>query len=303
METPTPINGRKPDEDAFEPVNPTKVTASMLDDPSFITARPIDRLLAVMARLRDPNRGCPWDLAQNFSTIVPYTIEEAYEVADAVARDDLPALKDELGDLLLQVVFHSRIAEEQAAFDFDAVAEAVIAKMIRRHPHVFGDAKANDPQAVVVSWERIKEAERRASAKPKERQSALDGVAQALPALSRAEKLQRRASRVGFDWGAPGPILDKIAEEIVELGAEMKTADKTRMTDELGDVLFAVVNLARHLGVDAEAALRGTNEKFSRRFKFVEQQLELKDKKPESSTLQEMEDLWAAAKSSERKTA
>lgn len=272
----------------------------MIDDPAFRSARPIDRLLAVMARLRDPEAGCPWDLAQNFRTIAPYTIEEAYEVADAVEREDLHGLRDELGDLLLQVVFHARMAEELGHFDFDAVADAIVAKMLRRHPHVFGAEDASDAEAVRINWERIKATERAAKTVSHAVPSALDGVAYALPALARAEKLQRRAARVGFDWGAPEPILDKIAEEIGELGAELATADKDRLADELGDVIFAVVNLARHLEIDAEAALRGTNAKFERRFKSVEQALRLQGKLPEESSLDDMEVLWQRAKEAER---
>jgi MazG family protein len=268
----------------------------MFDDPAFRDARPIDRLLAVMARLRDANGGCPWDLAQDFKTIAPYTIEEAYEVADAIERDDMAGLKDELGDLLLQVVFHARMGEEIGAFDFDAVADTIVDKMLRRHPHVFGSVTASTKAAVNDNWESIKAAERAAKHTGDEPSSVLDGVAKALPALARAEKLQRRASRVGFDWGAPEPILDKIAEEIGELGAELPTADKAKITDELGDVLFAVVNLARHLEIDPEVALRGTNAKFERRFKYIERMLLLNGKSPEDSSLEEMDALWNEAK-------
>jgi ATP diphosphatase len=268
----------------------------MFDDPAFRDARPIDRLLAVMARLRDANGGCPWDLAQDFKSIAPYTIEEAYEVADAIERDDMPSLKDELGDLLLQVVFHARMGEEIGAFDFDAVANTIVDKMLRRHPHVFGSANAATKAAVNDNWESIKAAERAAKHTGDQPSSVLDGVAKALPALARAEKLQRRASRVGFDWGAPEPILDKIAEEIGELGAELPTADKAKITDELGDVLFAVVNLARHLEIDPEVALRGTNAKFERRFKYIERMLLLNGKSPEDSSLEEMDALWNEAK-------
>jgi MazG family protein len=266
----------------------------MMDDPAFRSARPIDRLLAVMARLRDPGDGCPWDLAQDFRSISPYTIEEAYEVADAIERDDLSGLEDELGDLLLQVVFHARMGEELGRFNFDSVAETIVAKMLRRHPHVFGANAATTAGA--VNDER---ARKNAGAGPV---SVLDGVAQALPALLRAEKLQRRASRVGFDWGAPEPILDKIAEEIAELGAELATADKVRIADELGDVLFAVVNLARHLEIDPEAALRGTNAKFERRFKYIEHVLRAGGRSPDSSSLEEMDRLWQEAKKVEATT-
>jgi ATP diphosphatase len=274
---------------------------AMIDDPAFLSARPIDRLLAIMARLRDTDGGCPWDLAQTFTTIAPYTIEEAYEVADAVERGDMDELKDELGDLLLQVVFHARMGQEIGRFDFDSVAEAIVAKMLRRHPHVFGPIKGAGISAVNDNWESIK-AEERARKQPGEGEarSVLDGVARNLPALLRAEKLQRRASRVGFDWGAPEPILDKIAEEIAELGAELPTADKDRMQDELGDVIFAVVNLARHLDIDAEVALRGTNAKFERRFRYIEQMLINEGKTPETSTLEEMDALWRRAKHAEK---
>ena len=218
----------------------------------------IDRLIAIMARLRDPVEGCEWDRAQNFATIAPYTIEEAYEVADAIARDDMLDLKDELGDLLLQVVFHSRIAEEAGAFTFDDVAIAIADKMERRHPHIFGDADDGHPD-----WERLKAAERTA----KGASGALAGVAIGLPALIRAEKLQKRAARVGFDWpDASGPR-DKINEEIAEV--EFATTDADRL-GEIGDLLFVVVNWARHLGIDPEAALRTSNAKFERRFDFME---------------------------------
>jgi len=270
----------------------------MIDDPAFRSARPIDRLLAVMARLRDAETGCPWDLAQDFGTIAPYTIEEAYEVADAIERDDMDSLRDELGDLLLQVVFHARMAEEKGRFDFDAVAEAIVEKMLRRHPHVFGPVRGVRIDAVNDNWETIKATER-AEKSGDEPPSVLDGVARALPALMRAAKLQRRASRVGFDWGAPEPILDKIAEEIAELGAELPAGDKNRITDELGDVLFAVVNLARHLDIDPEVALRGTNAKFERRFRYIEHALREAGTSPENSSLEEMDALWRRAKTTE----
>ncbi|HLG85721.1 MAG TPA: nucleoside triphosphate pyrophosphohydrolase [Alphaproteobacteria bacterium] len=277
----------------------------MIDDSAFRDARPIDRLLAVMARLRDKERGCPWDVAQDFATIAPYTVEEAYEVADAIDRRDFAGLREELGDLLLQIAFHARMAEEEGRFDFDDVAETIVAKMIRRHPHVFGDIDAADEAAVHANWERIKAEERAAKGAKSgsEDNGALAGVARALPALVRAEKLQKRASRVGFDWGAPAPILDKIAEEIGELRAELPIADKARLSDELGDVLFAVVNLARHLGIDPETALHGTNAKFERRFGEVERRLRVDGRKPEDSSLEEMEALWQAAKEAERTSA
>jgi len=216
----------------------------------------IDRLLQIMARLRDPETGCPWDLEQNFETIAPYTIEEAYEVADAIARHDLAALKDELGDLLLQVVFHAQMAAERRDFSFDDVAHAISDKMERRHPHVFGDA-------LTLDWEGIKEEERQALDDP----SALAGVALGLPALLRAEKLQKRAARTGFDWPDPEGARAKVIEEIAEIDA---ARDPDALEDEMGDLLFAVVNWARKLGIDPEAALRRGNRKFEQRFRQIE---------------------------------
>jgi MazG family protein len=272
----------------------------MLDDPEFRAARPIDQLLIVMAQLRHPVSGCPWDLAQDFRSIAPYTIEEAYEVADAIERDDLPHLKEELGDLLLQVVFHSRLGEEQGQFDFDAVVVTIVDKMIRRHPHIFSETSPIGPDAVNDNWERIKAEERAQKNAAHQPASALADVARALPALARAQKLQSRASRVGFDWGAAEPILDKIAEEIGELGAELADFDIARITDELGDVMFALVNLARHLDIDAEAALRGTNAKFERRFAYIEKVLAARGATPETSTLEEMDSIWNEARQSEK---
>ena len=258
---------------------------------------PLARLLAVMAWLRDRQHGCPWDIDQTFKTIAPYTIEEAYEVADAIERDDMPALKEELGDLLLQVVYHSQMASEAGAFRFEDVAAAIADKMVDRHPHVFGDLKIADADAQTVSWEARKAAERarKGGADPA---GALDGVARALPALLRAEKIQKRAARVGFDWKTIGPVIDKIEEELGELRSELEAGktDPARITDELGDVLFAVANLARHCKVDPEAALRSTNDKFEKRFRYVEQQLSLRGKKPVEATLEEMEALWQEAK-------
>jgi len=268
--------------------------------------RNIDRLIEIMARLRDPDRGCPWDVKQNFGTIAPYTIEEAYEVADAIARNDLDALKDELGDLLLQVVFHARMAEEAGQFDFDAVAAAISDKMTRRHPHVFGAVEIRDAEAQRVAWEAHKEDERadKAARRGKRAESVLDGVAIALPALLRALKLQRRAARVGFDWEAVGGILDKINEEIRELQNElMQDAPPDRLEEELGDLLFAVVNLARRLEIDPEAALRAGNAKFERRFRRVEVLLAERGKTPAQSTLAEMDTLWDAVKLEERSSA
>jgi len=252
-----------------------------------------------MAWLRDRQYGCPWDIDQTFRTIAPYTIEEAYEVADAIERDDLPALKEELGDLLLQVVYHAQIAQEAKAFGFDDVAAAIAEKMIDRHPHVFGDLKIADADAQTVSWEARKAAERAKKAGTAATPTgALDGVARALPALLRAEKLQKRAARVGFDWKEIGPVIAKIEEELGELRAELDTAaiDPARLQDELGDVLFAVANLARHCKIDPEAALRSTNDKFERRFRHIERRLAEKGRQPAEATLEEMEALWQEAK-------
>ncbi len=260
--------------------------------------RPIDRLLAIMARLRDPERGCPWDREQDFATIAPYTIEEAYEVADAIERDDMAALKEELGDLLLQVVYHAQMASEAKAFGFDDVAAAIADKMVDRHPHVFGDTTVATAEAQTVSWETRKATERAAKASGQPA-GALDGVARALPALLRAEKIQKRAARVGFDWKETGPVIDKIEEELGELRAELAAGavDPARVTDELGDVLFAVANLARHCKVDPEAALRSTNDKFERRFRHIERRLAETGRTPSDATLEEMEALWQEAKS------
>jgi MazG family protein len=262
---------------------------------------PLARLLAVMAWLRDRQHGCPWDIDQTFRTIAPYTIEEAYEVADAIERDDMPALKEELGDLLLQVVYHAQMASEMppeaGGFRFEDVAAAIADKMVDRHPHVFGDLKIADADAQTVSWEARKAAERAKKA-GEQPGGALDGVARALPALLRAEKIQKRAARVGFDWKTIGPVIDKIEEELGELRSEIEAGktDPARITDELGDVLFAVANLARHCKVDPEAALRSTNDKFEKRFRYVEQELAVRGKKPAEATLEEMEALWQEAK-------
>lgn len=225
---------------------------------------PLGKLVAIMARLRDPENGCPWDVEQDFRTIAPYTIEEAYEVADAIERDDMAALKDELGDLLLQVVFHARMAEEAGQFDVSDVIGAICDKMIRRHPHVFGDAEARDGNTVLANWETIKAAER---AGKDEDKSALAGVAAALPALLRAEKLQKRAARVGFDWpDADGPRA-KISEELAEIAG---ATSRDEIEDEVGDLIFATVNFARHLKIDPETALRKANLKFEKRFRAME---------------------------------
>lgn len=265
---------------------------------------PIDRLIAIMARLRDPKGGCPWDLEQNFATIAPYTIEEAYEVADAIARGDMAALREELGDLLLQVVYHARMAEERGDFRFDDVARAIADKMVARHPHVFGDAEVDGAAAQTRMWEEFKSRERAAKSnnaggKPV---SALDDVPLALPALVRAEKLQKRAARVGFDWPEAAQVLDKIEEEIAELRAELKSGAKpARLEDEVGDLLFALANLARHVKIDPETALRACNAKFERRFRAIEQALAKQGRSPGDATLDEMEALWQDAKRAERK--
>ena len=265
-----------------------------------MTAAPdLPRLLEVMARLRDPARGCPWDREQSFRTIAPYTIEEAYEVAEACERGDAAALKDELGDLLFQVVFHARMAEEDDLFAFNDVALAITEKMLRRHPHVFGDAVIADAAAQTTAWEAHKAAERAASADGTA--SALDGVGTGFPALTRALKLQRRAARVGFDWPDVPPIFDKIDEEMGELRREIATnAAPARLEDEIGDLLFAAVNLARRLTVDPEQALRGTCRKFERRFRHLEAVLAGEGSSPMERSLAELEALWQQAKTEER---
>jgi ATP diphosphatase len=252
----------------------------------------ITRLLDIMARLRDPAQGCPWDQVQTFATIAPYTIEEAYEVADAIARNDMAALPDELGDLLFQVVYHARMAEEAGLFAFNDVARAISDKMVRRHPHVFGDAAARDAAAQTAAWEAQKAAERRA----RDEHGALAGVPVALPALTRAEKLTKRAARVGFDWPDAPAVLDKLDEEIAELRAELPDADPARLADELGDMLFVMANLARKLGLDPETCLRGANEKFYRRFTAVERRLAEQGRTPGETSLGEMEGLWQEVK-------
>src|SRR5580692_1038169 len=268
-------------------------------------SRDIGRLIEIMAALRTPKTGCPWDLEQDFASIAPYTIEEAYEVADAIARNNLNDLEDELGDLLLQVVFHARMAQEQGAFDFGDVVEAITTKLIRRHPHVFGEGQADNPQAVKGLWEDIKAKEKRekaASGRPTE-EGALAGVPVALPALTRALKLQAKASRVGFDWNDPRAVLRKIREEADEIEAELDRgeADTAATAAEVGDLLFAAVNLARHLRADPEAVLRQTNRKFERRFAAIERALAAQGKTPLEATLAEMEALWNEAKAEERR--
>jgi MazG family protein len=273
----------------------------------------IQRLLEIMARLRDPQRGCPWDLQQNFKTIAPYTVEEAYEVADAIERDDLSALRDELGDLLFQVVFHAQMAKEQGAFDFDAVANAICDKMERRHPHVFGDASIADADAQSVAWEEQKRRER-AQKRAGEQASVLDDVPVALPALTRANKLGKRAAQVGFEWSDVHGAIEKLDEEIAEFKAEVRStaclqADTTtegqrqheRLAAELGDVLFCVVNVCRYLKIDPEQALKRTNASFERRFRYVERGLAKQGKTPQEATLAEMDRLWDEGKAHERR--
>jgi nucleoside triphosphate diphosphatase len=272
------------------------------------SAPPIDALIEIMARLRAPKGGCPWDVTQTFASIAPYTIEEAYEVADAIARADMPALKEELGDLLLQVVFHARMAEEAGLFVFSDVVQSISEKMVRRHPHVFGDAYIPDAAAQSLSWENIKSAER---AEIKERggdkdrpPSVLDNIPAGMPAMKQAEKLQKRAARVGFDWTKAQDVLNKIREELEEVAEEFEKSahgnNDARLTDEIGDLLFACVNLARKANIDPGMALRGTNLKFDRRFRRVEALLAAQGRALAEATLDEMEQLWVLAKNEER---
>jgi ATP diphosphatase len=254
------------------------------------------RLLDIMAALRDPATGCPWDKEQTFDTIAPYTIEEAYEVADAIAHRDYAALPDELGDLLFQVVYHARMAEEAGRFDFADVARAISDKMIRRHPHVFGEAAARDAATQTVAWEAHKASERAARAET----GALAGVPVALPALTRAEKLTSRAARVHFDWPNAEAVLEKLDEETAELRAELPTADPARLADEVGDLLFVLANLARKLKLDPEACLRHANQKFTRRFNAMEHHADSAGRSLAEMTLDDMEALWQDVKRAER---
>ncbi len=264
--------------------------------------RNIDRLLTIMAQLRDPQTGCPWDVKQSFATIAPYTIEEAYEVADAIEQNDMAALRDELGDLLLQVVFHARMAEEAGHFAFDDVAAGISDKMTSRHPHVFGDHPAATPEDVNVTWEAQKEAERAVKAGGAGLTlSALDGVTAALPALLRAEKLQKRAARVRFDWPEVTQVFAKLEEETAEIKEVIdQGGDPDRLEDEVGDLLFVAVNLARHLKIDPESALRRTNAKFERRFRAMEAKLAEAGQSAADQSLEALEELWQAAKRAER---
>ncbi|NZD54067.1 nucleoside triphosphate pyrophosphohydrolase [Rhizobium leguminosarum] len=271
-------------------------------------SKDIARLIEIMAALRHPETGCPWDIVQSFETIKPYTIEEAYEVSDAIERGDMDDLCDELGDLLLQVVFHARMAEEAGEFSFGDVVNAITAKMIRRHPHVFARSAADTPDAVKIQWDEIKQAEKRERAERRSRRGItedfnsgfLGSVQRSFPALTEALKLQERAAKVGFDWSAPEPILDKIEEEIGELRAALREGDQAKVSDELGDLIFAVVNIGRHVKADPEQALRGTNTKFRRRFSHIEQVLEAEGETLKDATLERMEEIWQAAKAIER---
>jgi len=271
-------------------------------------SRDIQRLIDIMVALRTPVTGCPWDLVQTFETIKPYTLEEAYEVADAIERADMDDLCDELGDLLLQVVFHARMAEEAGDFSFGDVVEAITKKMIRRHPHVFGISGVDNAKAVKVQWDQIKQEEKRERAEKRaargltsdRKDGYLGSVPRALPALTEALKLQQRAAKVGFDWSSPEPILDKIEEEIAELREALASGDKAKVADELGDLIFAVVNIGRHVDADPEMALRGTNTKFRRRFAHIETSLEKNGETLEGATLDRMEELWVQAKIIER---
>jgi nucleoside triphosphate diphosphatase len=262
-------------------------------------SRDIGRLIDIMARLRDPQTGCPWDVEQDFASIAPFTVEEAYEVTDAIARGDRADLRDELGDLLLQVVFHARMAEEEGSFDFGAVVEAITAKLIRRHPHVFGaeaDGSLADAGGVRQTWEAIKADERQAKAATEKPAGALDGVSVALPGLTRALKLQARAARVGFDWNDAALVLDKLIEEVAEVTDAVEDGGRAECEEEIGDLLFTAVNLARHLDIDPESAMRRANAKFETRFRAIEAALAAEGRSPESSTLAEMEELWQAVK-------
>jgi len=272
-------------------------------------SRDISGLLAIMAALRTPGSGCPWDLEQTFASITPYTLEEAYEVVDAIERGDLGDLKEELGDLLLQVVFHARMAEEQGAFAFPDVVEAITRKLIRRHPHVFGNARDLSPDEVKALWDDIKHEEKAERRAERERlglpsdeggKGFLGGIPAPLPALTRAQKLTAKAAKVGFDWPDAAQVIDKIHEELDEVKEAAETGQPDRIEDEIGDLIFAVANLARHYGVDPETALRHTNAKFERRFSAIETSLQEQGRSLDDASLDEMEALWVAAKNRER---
>lgn len=270
----------------------------------------IARLLEIMAALRTPETGCPWDLEQDFSSIAPYTLEEAYEVVDAIERGDLADLRDELGDLLLQVVFHARMAEEQGAFAFPDVVEAITRKLVRRHPHVFGDSKNLAPERVKALWDEIKREEKAKRRQAREQMGLppepheaglLGGIPTALPALTRAQKLTAKAAKVGFDWPEPAQVIDKIHEELEEVKEASSSGNRAYIEDEIGDLLFSVTNLARHFGIDPETALRRTNAKFERRFGAIEEALKVQGRSLDDASLEEMETLWVQAKLAERK--
>lgn len=255
----------------------------------------MQRLLDIMRRLRDPQRGCPWDLAQNFASLVPHTLEEAYEVADAIERQDYEELRDELGDLLFQVVFYAQLGAEQRRFDFETIAAAIADKLVRRHPHVFADQQIDDAGQQTVAWEAHKAAER--ARKANGDAGALAGVSTTLPSLSRAQKLQRRAQRVGFDWPDVDGVIGKIEEELAECRAELHAGDHARLEEEMGDLLFACVNFARHLDVDAETALRRANRKFEHRFQGMEQHLDRQGLTVQGASLEQMDAAWNTIKS------
>lgn len=268
----------------------------------------LDDLLHLMARLRDPQHGCPWDLRQDYASIVPHTLEEAYEVADAIARRDFPQLRDELGDLLFQVVYYSQLGREDGHFDFAQVVDGITRKLVRRHPHVFPDGDLHGPldlprldeATIKRRWEEIKAEERAEKAAAPEQLSLLDDVPAALPALSRAAKLQKRAANIGFDWADATPVVAKIQEELDEVREAMANGQAAQVAEEVGDLLFVMVNLARHLQVDAEDALRQANAKFERRFRFIEEALKAQDRSPQEASLEEMDALWDAAKVEEK---
>ncbi|MGE6320307.1 nucleoside triphosphate pyrophosphohydrolase [Pseudomonas oryzihabitans] len=268
----------------------------------------LDDLLHLMARLRDPQHGCPWDLRQDYASIVPHTLEEAYEVADTIARRDFPQLRDELGDLLFQVVYYSQLGREDGHFDFAQVVDGITRKLVRRHPHVFPDGDLHGPldlprldeATIKRRWEEIKAEERAEKVAAPEQLSLLDDVPAALPALSRAAKLQKRAANVGFDWADATPVVAKIQEELDEVREAMANGQAAQVAEEVGDLLFVMVNLARHLQVDAEDALRQANAKFERRFRFIEEALKAQDRTPQEASLEEMDALWDAAKVEEK---
>jgi len=275
-------------------VNPLRPRFFLVKD---LIMNQLDRLLGIMQRLRDPQTGCPWDKAQTFATIAPYTLEETYEVLDAIAREDFDDLRGELGDLLFQVVFYARMAEEQGRFDFNDICRAISDKLERRHPHIFGDANFTDSEQVLANWEKTKSAERAEKAQ----HSTLDDIPESLPALMRAYKIQKRCAAVGFDWTTLGPVVDKVHEELDEVMHEANQAvvDEAKLEEEIGDLLFATVNLSRHLGSKAEIALQKANRKFERRFREVEKIIAAQGLKLEDATLDQMEAAWCEVKSQE----